>query len=75
MRLFYFLLPGCFYANGPIEVENEQDARRWIRESIDAERLPKGTQVWETTRREQGALARNYEETQRGLPAWASGPL
>ena len=75
MRLFYYMFPGNGMACGPIEATDEQDARRRLREIYDMPRLSRGTQVWETSRREQDALMRNYTEMQRGLPVWASGPL
>ena len=48
-RLWYYRYPGGFHALGPVEARNEQEARQKIRG--DKERLPTGTEVWETSRK------------------------
>lgn len=50
--LWYYRLPGAFYANGPVEFKSpidEREFRKYLRELFDIERLWRGTEVWPTT--------------------------
>jgi len=47
MRHFYWRLPGEFYPHN-VYARNEQEARKKIREMLGVERLPRGTEVWES---------------------------
>lgn len=49
-KLFYYKFPGGFYAQGPVRAASERAARAEIRG--DRARLPRGTEVWETTERD-----------------------
>lgn len=75
MREWYYAMPGDGMAAGPIYGDTEAEARAYIREWYGIDRLPKGTQVWEKPKAEAKELQANYEQYQRGVPAWARGPL
>jgi hypothetical protein len=75
MRRFYYLLPDDQLGRGPIEAKDEASARAWIKLFHALDPLPESTQVWERAPLEESALMDNYDEYQKGLPAWARGPL
>ncbi len=52
MRLWYFRPPGSGNAYGPIEASSLEEARVKVRASLGVARLPRGTDVWETSRKE-----------------------
>jgi len=45
-QMWYFKLPSAVYANGPIEVSNEREARQYVREFLGKARVPNGTEFW-----------------------------
>lgn len=47
MRAFGYKLPGYFMEYGPIEAQDEAEARTAIRQRLGVRRLPWGLQVWD----------------------------
>ena len=47
MKRYYIRIPGNFNAYGPIEADNERDARAWVRDWLKLKRLPAGFEIWE----------------------------
>lgn len=51
LRSFGYKLSGFFMEYGPILALDEEDARKLIRQKLNAKRLPWGLQVWDLTAR------------------------
>ena len=47
MSYYYFHLPHHVYPfDTPYAFPNERAARAWVREWLNVQRLPQGTQIW-----------------------------
>jgi len=42
----FFKLRGAVYGNMLPKPMVEKDAKKWIKEHLDVERMPKGTEMW-----------------------------
>jgi len=46
LKRWYIHFPGDASALGPIDAQNEKEARQWAREWEGLKRLPRGFQCW-----------------------------